>query len=84
VPVIYDKCRRKLGKPGLGSDEWSEEDVVAHAVIGDRTVCGVTVGSERRGWFRNFHATSAVHVTCRRCKGGLAAAAKRRKAEREE
>jgi hypothetical protein len=71
--VVYDKFTRKLGKPGLGSDQYDTDSGVSHAVEMGRTLCGVAPGLERDGWFRNQYARSAdaSTVSCRRCRRSL-------------
>lgn len=71
--AVYDKFTRKLGKPGLGSDQYDTDHGVSHAVSCGRTLCGVTPGMERDGWFRNLHAryADASTVSCRRCRRSM-------------
>jgi hypothetical protein len=72
---VWIHYTRKLGKPGLGSDEWDDSrGAKSHAVrFGGRTLCGHDVGTIREGWARDEYARSAdvSVVDCRGCRRSL-------------
>lgn len=73
--TVYNRYSRKLGKPGLGSDQWNTDSGTSHAVEAGMTLCGVLVGTIRNGWDRAVYARSAdaAFVDCRRCRRTLEA-----------
>jgi hypothetical protein len=69
---VWEKCRYKLGRPGMGSDQWSDEDVIAHGAEHGYTLCGLRVGTWEQGWIEGYRRQE---VTCKNCLRRIAAMA---------